>query len=422
MAITERYVTYNGTDTYANCTDPAKPCSWATMLANAAAGDRFNIQWDGTHSYSISGDSTFSHSGTATSPIVIRGYRNTITDGYQGRANGNGALVGTNMPTIACSGYKIYPLNWTVLETLNITGSTNAFIVQPGAYGGCRSCIITNSNTGDSIGTLAAGQLSLTFGCDLTLSGASGGATGAVLTMTSGAAVARANRITAGATSAIGVKVDSGTGGGITVVDKNLIYAGSGHHISTVSHLYTSLYAVDNTLLDANGGSTIDGINIVTGEIYPQWLIGNQITDETEYAINGVSAANAVVGAYNRTTRNTSGPTNSATDWLAATSGWGNVTGAQAGADAAAQRLNEYYAPNSNDYRLKLAALGRGAGLPAYMDIGALQRMEDYPAIDKVLSPAAGGPATYADGDMVGTAPAASGGAPVFGGHVTRRA
>lgn len=102
MARTTRYVSSSGTDTYANSTSSSTPMSLTTAFANASAGDDIYIKADGT--YSRSATDTPANSGTAANPIRYIGYSSTITDGYQGRTNGNGALVTTSMPLISYSG------------------------------------------------------------------------------------------------------------------------------------------------------------------------------------------------------------------------------------------------------------------------------------------------------------------------------
>ena len=96
MAITERYVTSGAAG--GGDGSSGNPWTLTEALANMAAGDRINIKADGT--YTRSANDTVTPDGTATSPIILRGYTTTIGDATLGRASG-GALDSSKMPTIA---------------------------------------------------------------------------------------------------------------------------------------------------------------------------------------------------------------------------------------------------------------------------------------------------------------------------------
>src|SRR5260370_814616 len=64
--------------------------------AASGVGVRYNIKADGTYSRT-SDDNVGGAAGTMASPIVLRGYKTVIGDGYLGR-NAAGALITTNMP------------------------------------------------------------------------------------------------------------------------------------------------------------------------------------------------------------------------------------------------------------------------------------------------------------------------------------
>ncbi len=165
-------VTSVGTDTWANSTNPATPASWATMLTTAAAGDRVNIKNDGSYNFTTTTQS-FTNSGTATSPIWLRGYSSTVTDGYQGRTGTNGALVTTNMPQILYTTGRLNNLSPTffIYDSLNITSaaSTGSIIMGPDSV--MRACKVSNSGTNAaSVGVISSTR-GMVFNCDVNLTG-----------------------------------------------------------------------------------------------------------------------------------------------------------------------------------------------------------------------------------------------------------
>lgn len=78
MALTEKYVTTTGTDTYANASNSGTPCSFATALTGATAGHRINVK-AGTYANTTTNRATAA-AGTTTAPILWRGYNATIGD------------------------------------------------------------------------------------------------------------------------------------------------------------------------------------------------------------------------------------------------------------------------------------------------------------------------------------------------------
>jgi hypothetical protein len=78
MAWNEKHVTATGTDTYSNASSSSTPCSLATAISGAAAGDRINIK-AGTYANTTT-SRTFGTAGTTTAPVWWRGYTTTIGD------------------------------------------------------------------------------------------------------------------------------------------------------------------------------------------------------------------------------------------------------------------------------------------------------------------------------------------------------
>lgn len=339
--------------------------SWATFSdymtaggsVNADGGERFNIDADST--YTLSATETWANSGTSTSPIIIRGYKSSITDGYQGRTNDNGALVTTNMPTLAFgSTFRISHTGaWLIAESLNVTGSCSNYVITSAVDSAWVRCKVTNSSTNAAAGCVTLGNAarSIVYDCDLLLDGASGGAYAILANQASTRMIA--NRINVVSSAAVGAGLASSA-----VFLNNTIYGSGGVGISTTSTSGAPTI-VGNTIVGCGG----DGIDIVTGTTALQSIIGNMITDNTGNGIDMVSAANAGFLAYNRL-RDNSASINSGTDWVTATS-YGHVDSGTTG-----DTSTDYENYAGNDFRLKATSPATSAGSPAKASIGANQR------------------------------------------------
>lgn len=145
MAITVRYVSSSGTDTYANSTNINTPMSWATMLTNAAAGDHIKIL-PGTYSRTTNNDVP-TNSGTQISPIILEG---VLADGstFKPYRNDDGTLNVTNHPYIlyTTGSFKFTSrTNWFV-KNLIFENNNNGYACETNRdywYG----CKIVNTNT-----------------------------------------------------------------------------------------------------------------------------------------------------------------------------------------------------------------------------------------------------------------------------------
>jgi hypothetical protein len=270
--------------------------------------------------------------GTVTSPVIIRGYSGTTPgDGNLGRTNGSGALVTTNMPSLTYTTAALTTGAWTILESMNITGAPSGPLVTEGADGSVKGCVINNSSTNAAaIGLTTGGLRATVFDNDITLSGGAGG-TAAISAPNSPRLIA--NRVKGGSADCIQIITS-----GVPLIEGNIIFRG----VNGIKTFVTSItpFILHNTIANCSA----DGINFITG----------------------VSAANAIWAAYNRLDRNTSGNTNLATDWLAATS-YGHDT-------TSVLQAAEYLAAASDDYRLATGAPGIGTGWMPYLDIGAVQQ------------------------------------------------
>jgi hypothetical protein len=362
-AITEKYVTSAGAGA-GDGSSLANARSWANMIADinlgTSAGLRYNVS--GAIARTTTADA-ITGGGSATSPVIIRGYSGTTTgDGRQGRTNGNGALVTTNMPSLTyTTGSLAVSGSWVIVESLNITGAPSGALLSSGADGSVVGCVINNSSTNAAaIGLTTGGLRATIFDNDVTLSGGSGG-TAAISAPNSPRLVC--NRVKGGSADCIQVITS-----GVPLIQRNVIFRG----VNGIKTFVTSIspFISDNTIANCTG----DGINFITGGTNLQFVFGNLITDNGGYGINGVAAANAIWSGYNRLDRNTSGATNLATDSLAATSYGQNTTST---AQAA-----EYVNAAGDDYRLVASAPGIGLGWFAYCDVGALQKQLTAGSVD----------------------------------------
>lgn len=356
MAITEKHVSSlaagggNG-DSYAT--------AWTLTeaFANAVAGHRVNVWADGT--YTRTASDTPANAGTSTSPIIYRGCKNAIGNGYQGRTNGNGPLITTNMPSIAYnSTFRLTTTGaFTVWESLNISGLVSTAVIAQGTDSVLCGCKVNNASTNAGAAGVAPSSRSIVFNNDVELTGASGGGQA----INGGAVRSRiiANRIKGGP----GIGISLSTAENVIIV-LNTIFASGGNHI-VVTATGGSPVIVLNSLV----GGSADAIDIVTGNTVLQCIIGNMITDNAGYGIDLNNAAVAAFLAYNRTRDNTLGATHLGDDWVAATS-FGHVTTDTGGPET------DYQDSAGNDYRLIGASPAKAAGVPQHLDIGALQRAE----------------------------------------------
>ena len=120
---------------------------FASALTLIAPGFRFNIKNDGTYSLTTAA-TNLAVSGTSANYCYWRGYKTTITDGYQGRSSQTGNLVTTNMPTLLwTTGYLANQgRNCWSFENIQFESAKNGTTIQPGGFTILRNCTIKNTN------------------------------------------------------------------------------------------------------------------------------------------------------------------------------------------------------------------------------------------------------------------------------------
>jgi hypothetical protein len=358
MAITEHYVASDGTDTWGNSTSSSTPCSLATALSNAAAGDRVNIK---VGTYTRTGTTTFATNGTTTSPIIFRGVDGSWAPIPITRTGNYGAISST-LPRIAIDAtfYWAVSGSYVWLECLKFTGSRNGAegVVQflTGTDRTMYGCIVENSNTaaGGTCNASAHASGDNYINSDLSVTSSTGYAASYCIYSSSNNARVFFCRLTSAGTS-IGIR--AGAGG--TIVG-NVIYGMGGHAISAASSS-TGLYVIDNTLVGVGGS----GISIATGYSALVITANNRITDCGAYGIIAVDATTKHLTFNNRLDRNTSGAYSGSADWITASSWALNTTSALA--------ADEYVNAATRDYSLVAGAPGMNTGIPYARDIGAFQ-------------------------------------------------
>lgn len=359
MAITEKYASSAGAGAKTGASEAAA-WDFATMLTTAAAGDRVNFK--GNHT--LTGNAVFTNAGSATSPLIVRGYSSTIGDlQNNGRTNGNGPLITTGFPVITGGSYNIIFPAFGVPETLVATSAKNAAALVIGATAAAIRCSGTSSGTGTQAVGIGVGNQSYPYDCDATLTGGSGGL--AALDLSAGLAINC--RLDGGPAAALRL------GTGAYGIGCSLISSATDAVVfnSTSSNLGT----INCTIVT----SASDGVHQIAGATRLAVTIGCQITDNGAYGIYAVDAAAGILALGNRIDRNTSGASGGATDWLSAFAGYNDTT-------HVANPDDEYVNDGGDDYRLKAGAPGLNIGLPLSRDIGALQRVRDYPDPSHVTS------------------------------------
>lgn len=356
MALVERYVSTTGAGAH-DGTSEANAFSWTEMVtdsATSAAGTRYNIKNDATYSRTTASDSL--GGGTSTSPKIYRGYSSAIGDGYQGRTNGNGPLITTNMPVITYTTGRITTIGLNmIIESLNVTsqvtGSSGTINPQSGVQ--LLRCKVDNTGTvSTALGIITSGNNQV-IECDITQSGASGG-----VAVSMGGGIIEHCRIKS--TSSHGVLC---AGAAAFFVNKNTIYecGADGVNVNNVSSIP---YIMGNTIV----GNTGDGVDIVGAHTSPGLVEGNMITDNGGWGVNLNSSNSLISLGYNRTRDNTSGKYSNSTDWAAATS-WGDVTTDTGG------QSTDYVSASTDNYALISESPGTSAAFP-YESMGAYQRSQ----------------------------------------------
>lgn len=356
MALVERYVSVAGGGAH-DGTSEANAFTWAEMITNsatAADGTRYNIK---AGSYSRTTATDAFGVGSATGPLIFRGYSSVITDGYQGRTGDNGALVTTNMPTVTYTTGGLSAGSFTVVEALNITSAkTTSGTLFLGANSFILRCKVDNTVAGvNGVGIFYNSSNAIVIDCDVTETGATG-AGPAIGDMGTGSVLIGC-RLKSTSGNAVRINVSSIVG---PLIAFNTMYVNGTAAIGGTGTA-NALRIIYNTIV----GNATSGIDMVAQSVL-NLVMGNMLTDNGAYAGNFGGAASAFATLYNRTRDNTSGTYNNAADWISATS-FSEVTTDTGGA------TSDYVDPASNDYTLDALSPAIGMSIPLFASMGALQ-------------------------------------------------
>lgn len=362
MAFVEKYVT---SDSDGGDGSSGNPWTLAEAIAAAAAGDRVNVL---VGSYAL-GAATFP-TGTVAAPIVFRGYHETVGD-LDGRVrNADTTLNTTDFPVLTLSA-AIVPSPFCVLQNIliNNTGNIASALINSGTvdYFYMIGCSVLCSSNHASARILTIDNYSYLISCDFECSGA---AHGSVVVMGNNAVVFDC-RFKGVDTDAL-LTVEGGA-----VISSVFIGNGESGANTGISQIGSNqLVLLGNTLYHCTIG--ISAPNEANSNLL--LVVNNHVTDCGEFLKSLYSAAN--LGAIELNNRTRDNGTHS-TGLLSIVAG--EVAGGTTG-DISTDYVDAGGTPPN--LRLITTAPAKGAGLPAYTDIGAFQREEAAAA-------AAGGSYTF---------------------------
>ncbi len=359
MAITEKYASSAGSGT-GDGLSAANAFSWTQFLTDintSPAGSRYNML--GTISRTTSTD-TISGSGTITSPIIIRGYASTITDGYQGRTGtGPGTLTTTNFASLTYTSTGRLTISGAFLqfETMSITTAFAGTGISNTGGGDTvfKSCVLTNSGTNAAGNTITSSGARMTFfDCDIVMSGASGGACG----------ISAPNSVF----DSCFFKITSTSCNGINTSGYSAIYGcvlyGGGTGSTGIG---INVNAVSNRCFIRNNDIVNFQVAIshITADTRFHHVVGNMLTDGTTVYEN-TSSANGIWTAYNRVRGYTTKISNGG-DWITG-SQFGEIDGGSGGASTVD------YVSAAPDFSLKSTSPAVNANIFAKASSGSIQR------------------------------------------------
>lgn len=362
MAITEKYVSsLAGGSGNGNTEGTAYSFSQMLSLISAGAtsiGFRYNIKADGT--YSRSGGDDFAGSagnGSATSPLVIRGYKTTIGDGYLGRDSG-GNLITTNMPLVnynpGGNGW-FKPPQFSVVESLHLQGYADGEFVtinNNAAIVGCR-VLFNGSNGGGGCARLGGDNV-VSFENDFIMTGS--GSTFFITNNTAGGLRMDSCRLITSHPACSGHRADQ----------KSFFYGCLFKGAGGPYGMYTDQTNRGNSIRNCTITGWVDGIRVTGPLTEPTWFAGNMITDCSGYAVNLASLSWMGILGPNRVRDCALGilPA-SVPDWSQAGRIIPLVTTDTGGPES------DYVNAATNDYSLVSTSPARNVNLPPWSDMGA---------------------------------------------------
>lgn len=359
MAITEYYVSTAGAGAH-DGTSAANALTFSEMVtqinalgAGGGAGRRYNIT--GNHTARGASD-TITVGGTATSPMILRGYNATIGDLDNGTRDSYGALVVTNTPQITYSAgnfrLAITTGSNVVMQNLDVSNDYNGIGTNFAVAGYVYNCRFGNANTGSNAVVLnSAGGVSL-INCDIAPNAS---ATGVGVDVST-------------STTFIGCRIVGYAGSGIEIGSANQAATAINCTISgctngfITTHASTRILAVGCTIQGCTNGADI----LSTSTAVHQFHVC-MITDNSGFGIdlNGAGSGAIAIISGCRFRDNGADTDGTAADWTEATD-IRNITTDTGGA------TTDYTDPTTNkDFSLVYGSPGYQQGFSQLTNIGA---------------------------------------------------
>lgn len=361
MAITERYASASGAGAQ-DGTSEANAWSWSGWIAavnalGAGGGAGLRINYKGDVSRTTNSDA-LSVGGTATSPLILRGYASVIGDGYQGRTNGNGPLIATNFPVVSYTTGKLQAApSFVIIESMSFTSActtATSGTLQIGADAELtRSVVVNTANNANCRAVRATSTGSVLRDCDISYTG--GNASAAAIEGPTASNIQRLIGCRVTAEGAIGWNTTSGTSS--SFYGCTFFNCAAAINVSTTGNVLV----LSSTFVNCTTGIALSATSTSRS------LVESSLFTDCGTAINfGLTTTAVLIGSC-RFDRNTTNIANSG-DWVTATNFGQNTT--------SATQSNEFENYGGNDFRLKSGSPAREIGLPAYRDIGALQHQD----------------------------------------------
>lgn len=356
MAITEYYVSATGAGSQNGTL--GNDLTWAGMItqinslgAGGGAGRRYNVK--GTHARTTTADA-LTVGGTAASPLIIRGYSSSITDGNQGRSSNNGPLVTTNFGVVTYTTGRLTLGTFTVLESMDVSATSlnNSVIDVPLNSLLVRSNVSISGTGGGStravrLDGVAAAVIDSDFSNTCT--------TAAAAVLCSGLG----NRVIASRVACPNGPAVVVTAGYSAILDNIIADCTIGVSLTSTSSNGVTTTIYGNTFYDCSSECILLP-NSVNADDLPI-VMNNHMQDNQQSIDSGYAATNDLCVWWSHNREDNTAASDGFDDWQTA-SNTGNVTTATA---------LEY--PGSGDYNLSSGALAIGAGLPKFRSMGALQ-------------------------------------------------
>jgi len=340
----------------------------ATARLGAVAGNTMFVTQGGGAAFSQGATDTTAWVGTATNPVQVIGYGTYRGDGYLGHTTTTGKLlITTNMPSYAYQAtFKLTGTSvFTIWKNINFSvagAGTAGYLISLGADSVFNQCVVTNPSTNTAAGGINnSNARTIVADSNIFMTGASGGATAAGLTI---ASTGRnfGNYIQMSQSTSTGPAVLISASSANAAIEDCTIIGNGGAQGINLSATGGAPIIRHNTIV-----GFVDGVAGVTGITGLCYIGNNMITDNTSNAINFVDAGAPVYTSYNRYRDVTT--ITGATNFTTATN-IGAVTTDTGGPET------DYINYGAQDLRLKTtttASPGLGAAFPASASMGSRQ-------------------------------------------------